>query len=131
PHRDFRSRPQGKPVRIPASPRHAGEQGAGRRYRGIHPHAPPGMSLAAPTEPQRWSRRRWLGGAGAATVSLALPRVALAGAPIEEPLMAAGRPALTSPTHNTAPPIPNFDDIETRLAYLRWLGAMSERLRQK
>jgi soluble lytic murein transglycosylase-like protein len=29
----------------------------------------------------------------------------------------------------TAPPIPQFRDIEARLAYLRWLGAMSSRIR--
>lgn len=41
------------------------------------------------------------------------------------------RTALSSAIHNAAPPIPEFVDTESRLKYLRWLGAMSERLKKK
>jgi len=41
------------------------------------------------------------------------------------------RTALSSAIHNKAPPIPEFSNTEARLAYLRWLGAMSERLKKK
>lgn len=50
---------------------------------------------------------------------------ALAGAQIEEPLIDSVRTALTSAIANSAPPVPIFRDTEARLAYLRWLGAMS------
>ncbi|AGU51444.1 putative lytic transglycosylase [Variovorax paradoxus B4] len=80
------------------------------------------------------SRRRCLVGgaaaAGALTV-LSLPRVALAGAQIEEPLIDSVRTALSSAVHNKAPPVPEFSNTEARLIYLRWLGEMSERLKKK
>lgn len=41
------------------------------------------------------------------------------------------RTALSSAITNSAPPIPEFQDTESRLKYLRWLGAMSERLKKK
>jgi soluble lytic murein transglycosylase-like protein len=77
------------------------------------------------------SRRAYLGGAAAGTLSLVLPRPALAGAQIEEPLIDSVRTALSSAIHNKAPPVPEFGSTEARLAYLRWLGAMSERLKKK
>ncbi|HEY2255848.1 MAG TPA: lytic transglycosylase domain-containing protein [Variovorax sp.] len=64
-------------------------------------------------------------------MSLALPRPALAGAQIEEPLIDSVRTALSSAIANKAPPIPEFSDTESRLAYLRWLGEMSGRLMRK
>jgi soluble lytic murein transglycosylase-like protein len=67
--------------------------------------------------------------AGLALLSLAKP--AWAGAQVEEPLIDSVRTALSSAIANTAPPIPEFADTESRLAYLRWLGAMSERLKKK
>jgi len=70
-----------------------------------------------------------LGGAAAATLSVALPQPALAGAQIEEPLMDSVRTALSSAIANSAPPVPEFADTESRLAYLRWLGEMSARLK--
>ncbi|KQX86476.1 lytic transglycosylase domain-containing protein [Variovorax sp. Root473] len=79
------------------------------------------------------SRRSCLLGsaaAGALTV-LSLPQPAWAGAQIEEPLIDSVRTALSSAVHNKAPPVPQFADTEARLAYLRWLGEMSERLRKK
>ena len=56
---------------------------------------------------------------------------ARAGAQVEEPLVDAVRTALSSAVHNAAPPIPEFSDTEARLKYLRWLGAMSERLKKR
>lgn len=41
------------------------------------------------------------------------------------------RTALSSAIANQAPPVPEFMDTESRLVYLRWLGAMSDRLRKK
>ncbi len=60
-----------------------------------------------------------------------LIRPAWAGAQIEEHLADSVRTALGSAVANRAPPIPEFADTESRLAYLRWLGAMSERLKKK
>lgn len=41
------------------------------------------------------------------------------------------RSALSSAIRNSAPPIPEFPDTESRLKYLRWLGSMSDRLYKK
>lgn len=41
------------------------------------------------------------------------------------------RTALSSAIRNTAPPVPEFSNTESRLAYLRWLGEMSERLKKR
>jgi soluble lytic murein transglycosylase-like protein len=60
-----------------------------------------------------------------------MPTLARAGAQIEEPLADSVRTALSSAVANSAPPVPEFPDIEARLAYLRWLGAMSGRLRRR
>lgn len=54
-----------------------------------------------------------------------------AGGQIEEPLIDSVRTALSSAINNSAPPIPEFADTESRLQYLRWLGVMSERLKKK
>jgi soluble lytic murein transglycosylase-like protein len=56
---------------------------------------------------------------------------AWAGRQLEEPLVDSVRTALSSAISNSAPPIPEFQDTESRLNYLRWLGAMSERLKKK
>ncbi len=63
--------------------------------------------------------------------SLLAPGLASAGAQIEEPLIDSVRTALSSAIANHAPPVPEFNDTEGRLKYLRWLGAMSERLKKK
>jgi len=76
-------------------------------------------------------RRGWLGRCLAAGAVLALPRVALAGAQVEEPLADSVRSALSAAIANSAPPKPSFANIEDRLAYLRWLGAMSEKLKKR
>jgi soluble lytic murein transglycosylase-like protein len=54
-----------------------------------------------------------------------------AGGQLEEPLVDSVRTALSSAISNQAPPVPEFADTESRLKYLRWLGAMSERLKKK
>jgi len=54
-----------------------------------------------------------------------------AGNQAEEPLMDSVRTALSSAVANGAPPVPEFVDTESRLAYLRWLGTMSDRLKKK
>jgi len=56
---------------------------------------------------------------------------AQAGKQAEEPLIDSVRTALSSAIANHAPPVPEFPDTESRLNYLRWLGAMSERLKKK
>jgi soluble lytic murein transglycosylase-like protein len=59
------------------------------------------------------------------------PQPAHAGAQLEEPLADSVRTALSAAIANRAPPRPSFDTTEQRLAYLRWLGAMSDRLKRR
>jgi soluble lytic murein transglycosylase-like protein len=66
----------------------------------------------------------------AGILSLALPLQARAGGQIEEPLADAVRSALSAAMANRAPPVPEFATTESRLLYLRWLGAMIFRLRR-
>jgi soluble lytic murein transglycosylase-like protein len=82
---------------------------------------------------RRAALRRLAAGAGLApgVAGLLWPGAARAGTQIEEPLADAVRTALSAAIAQGAPPRPNFDDIQTRLAYLRWLGAMSERLKPR
>ncbi len=54
-----------------------------------------------------------------------------AGGQIEEPLIDSVRTALSHAVRNSAPPIPEFNDTESRLRYLRWLAAMGDRLHKK
>lgn len=54
-----------------------------------------------------------------------------AGKQVEEPLIDSVRSALSRAVGNTAPPIPEFSDMESRLKYLRWLGAMGDRLKKR
>ena len=56
---------------------------------------------------------------------------ALAGGQLEEPLVDSVRTALSAAIANHAPLEPEFADTAARLNYLRWLGAMSPRLRQR
>lgn len=73
-------------------------------------------------------RRAWLAATALAAVT---PLSARAGAQIEEPLADSVRTALSAAIANRAPPNPSFDSTEARLSYLRWLGAMSERLKRR
>ena len=78
--------------------------------------------------------RRALLGAGAAGPAawLALaPQAAHAGGQLEEPLADSVRTALASAIAFSAPPEPEFRSTEARIHYLRWLSAMSDRLRRR
>lgn len=77
------------------------------------------------------SRRACLLAATAPAGWLALPGQAHAGGQLEEPLMDSVRTALSSAIANQAPPEPVFFSTESRLSYLRWLGTMSDRLRNR
>ena len=77
------------------------------------------------------SRRNVLLAAPGGLALLALPQAARAGGQLEEPLMDSVRSALSSAVANAAPPVPEFADTDARLRYLRWLGAMSTRLRKR
>ena len=59
------------------------------------------------------------------------PELARAGAQVEEPLADSVRSLLSLAVANQAPPELTFSDTQERLAYLRWLGAMSQRLRSR
>ncbi|MGE0496464.1 MAG: lytic transglycosylase domain-containing protein [Ramlibacter sp.] len=54
-----------------------------------------------------------------------------AGNQVEEPLADSVRSALSSAIANQAPPVPEFPDTDSRLAYLRWLGVTSTRLKRR
>jgi soluble lytic murein transglycosylase-like protein len=62
--------------------------------------------------------------------ALVLPAVAVAGQ-LEEPLADSVRSALSAAIANKAPPAPEFTSMDKRLSHLRWLGAMSERLKRR
>jgi soluble lytic murein transglycosylase-like protein len=81
--------------------------------------------------PRGRGRRSLIAAGAAAPLVAALPFPALAGTQAEEPLADAVRTALSAAVADSAPPTPTFVNIEERLAYLRWLGAMSDRLRKK
>ncbi len=58
-------------------------------------------------------------------------RAVHAGPQQEEPLADAVRTALAASVADAAPPRPLFAQIDQRMAYLRWLGATSERLKRR
>jgi len=60
-----------------------------------------------------------------------LPLRARAGAQVEEPLADSVRSALGAAIAQAAPPRPQFERTEDRLAYLNWLGEMSARLKKR
>jgi soluble lytic murein transglycosylase-like protein len=75
-----------------------------------------------------------LSGRRAALIAAAaclVPRLAQAGAQVEEPLADSVRSALAAAVAADAPPKPRFAEMEERLAYLRWLGASSDRLKKR
>ena len=55
----------------------------------------------------------------------------LAGGQVEEQLMDSVRTALTAAVNSAPPPTLEFPNTQARLNYLRWLGAMSDRLKKK
>ena len=73
-------------------------------------------------------RRRGLLALGLAP--LLRTQAAHAGAQLEEPLADAVRSALAKAVSNAAPPKPQFDSTAERIAFLRWLGGSSERLKR-
>ena len=73
-------------------------------------------------------RRAWLLGAAASMLPW---QIALAGTQAEEQLANAVKSALSAAVLDSAPPKPSFDTMDERLVYLRWLGAMSDRLKKK
>ena len=76
-------------------------------------------------------RRRAVAALVAGAAALMLARPAFAGGQIEEPLADSVRTALSAAIAGSAPPPElRFDNIQERLTYLRWLGAMSERLKK-
>lgn len=74
------------------------------------------------------SRRKALAASLVGCGQLLFTEQSTAGAQIEEPLIDSVRTALSFAVANNAPPEPKFKDTESRLAYLRWLAAMSDRL---
>ena len=78
------------------------------------------------------SRRAALVGLAAGAAALVCPGVACAGAQVEEPLADAVRSALSSAIASSAPPPElRFDSVDAHVGYIRWLGAMSERLKPR
>ena len=94
---------------------------------------PPGRAdpFGVPDTGADLSRRLWLTTAPVGLLSLTFPTCVVAGGQIEEPLADSVRSALSAAVANDAPPIPEFADTESRLAYLRWKGEMAFRLRRK
>ena len=93
-----------------------------------------GMSVDPPVLPGRRQIFKAVLGVLPLSIGLGLlffQEQSLAGNQAEEPLMDSVRTALSSAIANQAPPVPEFADTESRLVYLRWLGAMSERLKKK
>ncbi len=87
-----------------------------------------------PNKSEQWALTRRLclvaGLSGLTWPASSLLTPVLAGQ-LEEPLADSVRSALASAIANSAPPEPVFASTEQRLAYLRWLGAMSDRLQRR
>ncbi len=79
--------------------------------------------MSAPTRP---GRRGFLLGVGALALA---PTAAWSGAQKYEPLSDSVRVALAGQIADSRPPERAFTTIDERIAYLAWLGEMSERLR--
>jgi soluble lytic murein transglycosylase-like protein len=74
----------------------------------------------------RIARRRLLLGAGSLAL---LPKLAHAGAQKYEPLADAVQVALAGQIADSRPPQRSFATVDERLAFLAWIGEMSERLK--
>jgi len=77
------------------------------------------------------SRRKWLMSAPVVGMMLSLSEHARAGSQLEEPLADSVRTALSSAIAQQAPPVPEFGDTGSHMAYLRWLATMAQRLQPK
>ena len=75
------------------------------------------------------TRRHWLKAALACAAAGTLP--VQAGGQLEEPLADSVRSALSAAVSDLAPPEPIFTSTEARIAYLRWLTTMSDRLQRR
>lgn len=75
--------------------------------------------------------RRSLLGVACCPLLTGSPRWVLAGAQVEEDMADSVRSALSAAIANSAPPKPSFVDTAARIAYLRWLGEMSQRLKKR
>jgi soluble lytic murein transglycosylase-like protein len=76
-------------------------------------------------------RRLLIGGSVAVAAPLLMPSVVCAGAQQYEPMADAVRIALAAQIADARPPARRFDKIDERIAYLAWVGEMSERLGNK
>jgi len=76
----------------------------------------------------RMTRRRLLLGAGSLAL---LPNLARAGAQKYEPLADAVQVALAGQIADSRPPQRSFAAVEERMAFLAWMGEMSERLKDR
>lgn len=76
------------------------------------------------------SRRKCLYRLSVGTSSLFFLKEVCAGGQLEEPLADSVRSALSSAIANSAPPVPEFADTASRLAYLRWLTEKNDQLRR-
>ena len=76
------------------------------------------------------SRRKCLYRLSVGTSSLFFFKEVCAGGQLEEPLADSVRSALSSAIANSAPPVPEFADTASRLAYLRWLTEKNDQLRR-
>jgi soluble lytic murein transglycosylase-like protein len=77
------------------------------------------------------SRRRALAGCVGLLAHPLVSPLAHAGAQVEEPIATAVRSAMSAAVADQAPPQPTFVNIEERLKYLAWLGAMSQRMKAR
>jgi soluble lytic murein transglycosylase-like protein len=77
------------------------------------------------------TRRQGLAWAVAVQAQLLMPWQAHAGGQLEEPLADSVRTALSAAVANQAPPIPEFATTDSRISFLRWKTAMSERLKRR
>jgi soluble lytic murein transglycosylase-like protein len=75
-------------------------------------------------------RRTWMAAAAAIALAWRHPP-ASAGAQAEEPLADAVRTALSAAISSAAPPRPAFTSTDARMAHLRWLSRMSDRLKRR
>ncbi|QDL36647.1 transglycosylase SLT domain-containing protein [Rhodoferax sediminis] len=87
-------------------------------------------AMAFASAGQGITRRNCLLSLSVGALLLSKSEFSMAGGQVEEPLADSVRTALGSAVANQAPPVPEFSDTASRLVYLRWLGAMSERLRK-
>ena len=89
------------------------------------------MTPEGGTGAQQFSRRNCLLRLSALPVALSFSQQSHAGSQAEEMLVDSVRNALRAAVNSQASPTPEFASTEARIAYLRWLGTMSERLRTK